>query len=434
MAESRIVVTAGSGESVDTFTLASTGYKRQAVVVGDSSIDGNVAPVRAADPSSSDFGMVVRDVNTSAIVGRLATGIAVSGITGSVNVYIGSTAGTINVYSVASGTVAIAAKDGTMAVYFSPGTPAVSPIGSQANTPFRTNTDGALKIYDIVTGTINTVTTLTGITNTVGVYFDRAGPTVTTLQGGIAIGNAGVVGATTQRVVHASDVVTSMNIMAIGTTNTLGIYMSATAGTLTVDVGKIQGIKQSQGDGTNATGALNILPMAINRAGTHDRFRNDGGVALGAIRVVAATDVAGSINIMQFNGNAALTPTSGIPVVNTSSTMAIFTVTGTTSTAGNNTLVAPSASYNFKVFAYSIQSTGLVSFAPRFTTGASAGATELWRPLINAVQTASAPIGANLAVPPPGFLFATGTNTTLALYLDTGSLMHYSVSYIKESA
>ena len=35
---------------------------------------------------------------------------------------------------------------------------------------------------------------------------------------------------------------------------------------------------------------------------------------------------------------------------------------------------------------------------------------------------------------PPAFIFATGVSTTLAIKNDSGSLIHYSVSYIKESA
>jgi hypothetical protein len=97
-------------------------------------------------------------------------------------------------------------------------------------------------------------------------------------------------------------------------------------------------------------------------------------------------------------------------------------------------LIAPSASYNFKIFAYSIQTTGIVSVTPKFVNGAGGGQTEFWRPLATANQTSSTPIGANMAVPPPSYLFATGTNTSLNLLLDTSTLVHYSVSFIKESA
>lgn len=160
------------------------------------------------------------------------------------------------------------------------------------------------------------------------------------------------------------------------------------------------------------------------------------GITASAAVHILSTNGTMAVNIGTIAGSAAVyfSPSRPIVLADQQATASIFTVSGTTSTAGNNTLVSPSASYNFKVFAYSIQSTGLVSMAPRFSTGASAGATELWRPLITAVSTTSTPIGANLTVQPPGFIFATGTNVTLNLYLDTGSLVHYSVSYLKESA
>ena len=266
--------------------------------------------------------------------------------------------------------VHVLSTNGTMAVRFSD-EPYVVAEGKYGTTkaPLLVNTDGAIKIYDVVTGTLNAVTTVGAVTNI---------------------------------------------------TNSIAVHVLSTGGTLTVDVGKIQALKQSQGDGASATSMLNILPMAINRSGTHDRLRNDSGVALGALRIVQATDVASSIQIVA----------GGI-----GSTQSIFTVSGSTSggTTSGVTLVAPSASYNFKVFAYSIQTTGIVSSAIRFTNGGGSE-TELWRPLITAVSTSSSPIGANLAVSPPGYIFATGANVTLALKNDAGSLVHYSVSYFKESA
>lgn len=133
--------------------------------------------------------------------------------------------------------------------------------------------------------------------------------------------------------------------------------------------------------------------------------------------------------------NVAFSPAKPIVLSDIQSTSSIFTVSGSTSgvSVSGVTLVAPSASYNFKVFAYSIQTTGIVSLTTRFTNGAGS-ATEFWRPVITPAATSSAPVGANLAVTPPGYLFATGTNTTLALLLDSATLVHYSVSYIKESA
>ena len=406
MADSLVPVTGGSGYNVDTRTNAD-GHHRQVVVLGHESSTDAVAAVQATDPASNVVGLVVRDVNTSAIAAQLASGVTVTGtitgITNSIAVHVLSTGGTLQVQNLTTGTVAMSAKDGSFAVYFSPGTPAVSPIGSQANTPFRTNTDGALKIYDIVTGTINSVATVGNITGSVAVYFDRGQPAVE------VYGSDG----TTDRQIQTNssgalkiyDIVTgTINTVASVTniTNSISVHLLSTNGTLSVF---------SRGSGTFAIAAA------------------DGTLA---VRFSPANP---GVNLALAGGNAVITPNSGIPAINVYNTTSIFTVSGSTSggTTSGVTLVAPSSAYNFKVFAYSLQTTGIVSEAWRFTNGAGSE-TELWRPLITAVETTSTPKGANMAVQPPGFIFATGTNTTLALKSSTGSLVHYSVSYIKESA
>jgi hypothetical protein len=155
--------------------------------------------------------------------------------------------------------------------------------------------------------------------------------------------------------------------------------------------------------------------------------------------------IAGSIQIGGYSGSAFLTgiynslaiyfdranPT--VTVGNLENTVIVYrNATGSASSAGNNTVVSPEASRNIKVYAYQLTTTAQVGIAPRFTTGASAGATELWR---NALQAPSQGIaGANLAVTPPTYLFATGAGNTLALYLDSASLVHFSVGYFKETA
>ena len=210
--------------------------------------------------------------------------------------------------------------------------------------PVIVNTDGALKIYDIVTGTINAVT---GITNALP-------------AGDNNIGNVDIVSGT-----------------VTGITNSIAVHVLSTNGTMAVNVGKI--------DGTIYVGFSPSRPAVL-------------------------ADAQHTANIFTVSGSTSGVSVSGV------------------------TLVAPSANASFKVFAFSLQTTGIVSMALKFTNGAGTSPTEFWRPLVTASATSSAPVGANLAVPPPGHLFATGVSTTLALVNDTASLVHYSVSYLKESA
>lgn len=96
------------------------------------------------------------------------------------------------------------------------------------------------------------------------------------------------------------------------------------------------------------------------------------------------------------------------------------------------TVVAPESGRNTKVYAYSLTTTGVVSTNVRFTNGAGNSPTEFWRVALQAPSSTST--GANFGVQPPAYLFATGSNTTLTILTGNATLIHYSVSYFKESA
>lgn len=290
-------------------------------------------------------------------------------------------------------------------------------------------------------GNIGTITTLTGITNTVHVDFQGSNPSVQANlivgQTGVAAGS-GVTGVTTQRVVLATDSVGSMVINSGSITPVVAFNSGVTGATTqrfvhATDVAASVSIVSAPAFALNSgvTGATtqrvvqavdSISSISISSAPAF--ALNSGVTGATTQRVVHAVDVATSINIVS----------QGLAALNMGGTASLFTASGTVTSAGNNTIISPSASYSFKVYAYSIQTTGISSIAPRFTTGASAGATELWRPLITPVDTGAFAKGANLVSAPNAPLFVTGTSTTLSLYLDAGSLIHYSVAYVKESA
>src|SRR3990167_2761299 len=71
MADQAVAITAGSGTNIDTRTESTNSNHRQVVILGDPSVNDGVAEVRASDPDSNDMGVVVRDVNTTAIVSGL---------------------------------------------------------------------------------------------------------------------------------------------------------------------------------------------------------------------------------------------------------------------------------------------------------------------------------------------------------------------------
>lgn len=442
---------------LDTYgvTVGSTLLLREYTVIGGSTPTA-LADVITTDPTSNAPGVVVRDVNSSAVVSRLGSTLFVQldpGHTLGAITTLGSITNTVGVYLDASKSTFLVKLDpssvvqisnvptvtanvgtGTMAVYFDQSNPSVKANAGTGSfnvqfDPGHTlgKVDAGLGTFNVqldpghtigniatlgsVTNTVNvqldpghtlgSISSLGSITNTVAVFFSPANPSVSATFSAASIE---VIPTTGSRKI-TDDAAAAMRVLVVGSqtnasltingtltgiTNSVAVHVLSTNGTMAVNVGKVDGTVTVRLDPGNTLGTVNQ------------------GVA-------SATQAW---------------------LTNTGSTAGIFTVSGSTSgvsVSGVN-LVAPSASYNFKVFAYSIQTTGIVSVTPKFVNGSGASQTEFWRPLATANQTASTPIGANMAVAPPGFIFATGTNTSLNLLLDTGTLVHYSVSYIKESA
>lgn len=450
MADSHVNVTEGSGKSIDSRTNAD-GHHRQVVVLGHESATDSVATVQATDPASNAIGLVVRDPLGTLTYGLMdGSGIRIRSISDG-TVSVGAIEnitrvknlvdGTLTTVTGITNTVRIGASDGTLAVYFSPGVPAIR----------ITDSGGAIAQVDssYADGESNSNNHLdvgSHMSHFNGTTWDRT-------RGGSGVSDMAL------RVVHATDVGASMQLMTgandvgnivrvknlvdgtltlVTTVNRVNTVVDGTmrvgnitGSTLQVNVGTIAGTTAVYLHSTSGTQVVKIARESAG-VGIDDSVFTQGtgtGVPIMGLFDDSSPDSVdeNDVGVLRMTGNRLL-------MNNIQATAGIFTVSGTTSTAGNNTLVSPSASYSFKVFAYSIQTTGIVSSAPRFTTGASAGATELWRPLINSVQTSSTPVGANFGVSPPAYLFATGVSTTLSLYLDTGTLVHYSVSFIKESA
>ena len=387
---------------------------------------------------------------------NIPKGVEITGSTGTLGVYLDSTAGTIRVGDI----------PGSVAVYFSPSSP-----------------------------------TILGITNTIGVYLSGTAGTlgvrVGQVDGSIAVhlvGTGGTLGVrvgqidgTTAVYLHSTGGTLGVNVGKIegttaiflqGTGGTLGVrvgqidgsasvYLSGTAGTLGVNVGKIDdnvsvkfatvsgtaGVNLGKVDGTiqvnvgkisdtiaiwltGTSGTLNVR-LADNSAGliTDDTAftpaTDVGFPAMGLFDDTATDSVdEGDAGILRMTINRLL-------MMHSDSTASIFTASGTANgvSASGNTIISPSANASFKVYAYAIQTTGIVSLASRFTNGAGTGPIEFWRPFVTPATTTSETRGANLSTAGPGNpLFATGVNTTLALLLDTATLVHYSVAYTKESA
>ena len=339
MADSAVVITAGSGTSIDTRTETTNSQHRQVVVVGGPSVNDAIAEVVSVPPSTSDtsYGQVV----------RIAGSIQIGGYSGS--------AFLTGVYN-------------SIAIFFDRANPSVSIGGASAS---------------------------------IGIFFDRGNPAV---NPSVAY-DSGVTGATTQRVVHVTDIGASVKLMPNSGVDVGDVDVtSVTPGTTGTQLGKAE-------DAAHTSTDVGVFALAVRNDTRASRTSADNDYS------PVSVDTAGAMMLADPFGTAAVT---------------YATASSTASTAGNNTVVSPEASRNIKVYAYQLTTTAQVGHAALFTTGASAGATELWRTALQAPSQGIA--GANLSVRPPAYLFATGAGNTLALYLSSGSLVHYSVAYFKESA
>ena len=134
-----------------------------------------------------------------------------------------------------------------------------------------------------------------------------------------------------------------------------------------------------------------------------------------------ATDESDAYPVLvNTNGALITSPTGGVTL--TGSTGSISATLGTISLTPTNKI---------KVYAFSLTTTSSTEVTCIFYSGTMASGVELWRATLMAPSGANS--GANLAVSPPGFLFASRTASAVSLSLSTAVLVHYSISYFDEA-
>ena len=231
----------------------------------------------------------------------------------------------------------------------------------------------------------------------------------------------------------------ALRVTVANNSSSLAIHVGSTGGTLGVrftdaPIVTVAGITNSIAVHVLSTGGTLNVRMADNSAGliTDDTAFTPatdlGFPAMGLFDDTATDSVdEGDAGVFRMTGNR-------IAMNHLDTTASLFVASGTASgvSVSGNTIISPSANASFKIYAYSIQTTGQVSLTCTFTNGGGS-ATEFWRPLVTASGVTGAQ-GANLASIPSAPLFATGISTTLSLKLDSATLVHYSVAYTKESA
>lgn len=125
--------------------------------------------------------------------------------------------------------------------------------------------------------------------------------------------------------------------------------------------------------------------------------------------------------------NTGAVTTNTIRVVDAFDMGKTFSSSSGTLTATQVTVLLAGSAKN-KVYAFSLTTTSTTGTIATFTQGS--GGTEVWRVLLQAPSGANA--GANLAVSPPAYLFASASNGTLVLNLSVAVRVDFSVAYYNE--
>lgn len=288
----------------------------------------------------------------------------------------------------------------TVAVYFSPSSPAVATTLSGTMSAVPESGQGE-PLYD---ESKNALVAMQKSGETFAVYLDPAEPTIK------------------------------------GITNSISTYLSGTAGTQIVKLDR-----ESVLSGIQSTVRVNVGTVADTV-----KVQLDPGHELGSVKSINSTvavyfdpaepTIKGITNTIgvYLSGTAGTIATKidpGYNVVNAGSTISLQkTVSGSASgvSVSGNTIKSPVSSRVIKVYAINLTTTAQVHLTAKLTNGSGGSPTEFWR---YALQAPSQGIsGANIAVSPPAYLFATAATDTLALVLDSASLVHYSIGYFLESA
>lgn len=173
---------------------------------------------------------------------------------------------------------------------------------------------------------------------------------------------------------------------------------------------------------------------------------------VGTVTVTGSTAIVGTVTVTGSTAVVNTVTVTGSTTVVSCATHAVtqsgtWTITGTTTgvipadfgrsflsssgtlAATNGTLVISAASTKIKVYAFSLSTTSSTQVLAKFQS-AVAGV-DLWSVVM--VTPAGGASGANLAVSPPAYLFASPTAAVLNLNLSSAQAVHWSVSYFMEA-
>ena len=211
--------------------------------------------------------------------------------------------------------------------------------------------------------------------------------------------------------------------MTVGT-----ITLSSTASTITNAVGNPVNVSLTSTKVTIESAGLNVTPTT-----TASTITNAAGNPVNVSLTNTLVTVNLSPTTVTVAGTVSLTTTAvTASLANSGVTISLgrsLSSSSGTVTATQVTLVL-AGSNKTKVYAFSLTTTSTTGVIASFMHGSQSGP-ELWRVLLQAPSGANS--GANLAVSPPTWLFATPSAGNLILFLSTSVRVDYSIAWFDEA-
>ena len=460
-----------------TVSRGSTTEHQEIMVLGDSDSSNGLARILNVAPAATDWGLVVRPVGASTTVNVSSVGgvVTVTPQSSAWQVQVTNQSTTANISSVAgvvtvapqssawqvqvtnpSTIVAVSSVGGVVSVQQNSTVWAVQltqystqvSIGSFAslvssavqagnssaltvrNVWSSTNTDQPVSAAQAGTWNVGTVTTVSSVAGIVtmrpsdtnwassaGFRFDSSGAllTVASFTGSTTVNVSSLAGNV--RVVNSS----AADLLAsVAQTSTVWAVQMTQYSTITA-VSSVAGVVNVQQNSTVWAVQLTQYSTTVNvssLAGTVSVQQ-----AASTTFIVQARLFDGLSNALESSTNAPSSNARGLTVRPVIQPLTTYSAS-TTGQSSATTLLSSNAASRAKVFAYSITST----LAGPVEWGFYSGATRLWGGVLAA--TSSAISGVNLAVSPPGYLFANSTGAALTFNVASSNTgLNVSVAY-----
>lgn len=308
---------------------------------------------------------------------------------------------------------------------------------------------------NVTVGTLTISSTASTITNAVGnpVNVSLTNTVVTIESTGLNVTPTTTAATITNAVGNPVNVSLTSTLVTVDNTIAANVTLTSTIVTAHISPSTTVVTVHISPSGSLATVSLTSTKVTVESAGlavnatlTNTKVTVDNTVAVNATLTSTAVTVSNGAGVLNVNvatatlgtvtvsGSVSLSSTA-VTVSNTPTVGAIQllskTLTGVTGSVSATWTSVFTPTNKAKIFAFSLTTTSASEVIVLICDGAFANAKEKWRATLMAPSGANS--GANLAVSPPGHLFATRSTSAVTISLSTAVLVHYSLSFYDEA-